>query len=136
MLDINIEKMNQILSDEDLAKLIFDYAMSPSDIDFARAIEQAVMQKPLEQKPVAWVHSSGFVTKDADWVFDRKEECEPLYLHPAPSAPEVSLKDKLRADITPEDFGVPKEYAERAINYHNYMLAATRSITGAFINPP
>ena len=78
-----------LLTDKEILEALKPVGITPGNVlyEASRAIEQAVMQKPLEQKPVAWVHSSGFVTKDADWVFDRKEECEPLYLHPAPSAP-------------------------------------------------
>ena len=97
--------MSKILSDEEIdiiEKDCWENLNTDNCITFARAIEQAVMAKLLEQKPVAW--------KDTTFTSDENEAMtsEPvllgyegweslpdgteLFTNPAPSAPEVFIQ--------------------------------------------
>jgi len=83
--------MNQILSDTEIDELYFAPDQQNAR-QFARAIEQAVIQKLREQKPVGYfdqeycggpvlIYQVNYSHKDREGVF-------PLYEHPALSAPE------------------------------------------------
>lgn len=64
-------------------------ANNVSDIDFARAVIAKYENKLLlEQEPVGYLNGrDSFCHVDSPWVKANPEECKPLYLHPALSAP-------------------------------------------------
>ena len=91
--------MSKILSDEEIKQLDCVHlhtakwdeteVYGPSVMEFARAIEQAVIAKLREQKPIAWMewheeHESWFLAYSQNDAVTNK----PLFEHPAPIAPE------------------------------------------------
>jgi len=96
--------MNPILTDEELITIADDEQFWDNHFGsqecnayaLAKAIEQAVLNKLSEQKPVAWLQTS--VEDGVDTVIARTHKpdkfnaewwrFDPLYLHPAPSVPE------------------------------------------------
>ena len=82
--------MNQILTDEEVS------VITGVGFEATGAIEQAILNKLSEQKPVAWLQTS--VEDNVNTVIARTYKpnkfnaewwrFDPLYLHPAPSAPE------------------------------------------------
>ena len=78
--------MTQILTDEEIFKLQYELQYRDGGfhpIPFARAIEQAILNKLSEQEPVAWFD-------EKLGCFDEKhfDQLKPIYLHPAHSVPE------------------------------------------------
>ena len=86
--------MNQILTDEEIFKLQYELQYREGGfhpIPFARAIEQAILNKLSAQEPFGYYENGrwSIVTDGGpDKWRARKEYTGPLYLHPAPSVPE------------------------------------------------
>lgn len=72
-----------ILTDEEI-KLLGEGTSGTwqDDLQFARAIEAAVIKNLREQEPVAWRFSKGTITKLDSWPHGGN--WQPLYLHPKP----------------------------------------------------
>lgn len=90
--------MNKILTDEEIFKLQYELQYREGGfhpIPFAKAIEQAILNRLSEQEPIAWLQTS--VEYGVDTVIARTYKpdkfnakwwrFDPLYLHPAPSVP-------------------------------------------------
>ena len=84
--------MNKILTDDEIFKLQYELQYREGGfhpIPFARAIEQAILNKLSEQEPLGWQGHSGHLVYDKKSLLpSTRHLAKPLYLHPAPSVSE------------------------------------------------
>lgn len=87
-----MNKFKQVLSDDELDALVVEYGSNrtPPARNLLKAIEQAVLSKIVEQKPVAWLIPEGYgspVTLNENEAKHLKDEwkldIKPLYILPS-----------------------------------------------------
>ena len=140
--------MSQILTDEEITLIIRECARGSAinrdgstSHRIAKAIEQAVLNKLSEQKPVAEVvwydpvlsattDKAGKIIDASMSFIDTADLGTKLYLHPAPSVPEgyqlVPIEPTVNQIVAGQDSG-SIENSKRIVRIYKAMLAAARS---------
>ncbi len=135
--------MNQILTDEELITIADDEQFWDNHFGYqecdayalARAIEQAILNKLSDQKPIAYMLRNdvdGVDLSDEAFSWDKDVTAGhtvAVYIHPAPSVPEgyvmAPVEPTLDQIVDGQDAG-SIENSKRIIRIYKAMLSAAR----------